>query len=218
MWQVTGRDRCYHSSALEDWIHSKYAAAGIEDAAELTIERTARIFEVDWQLHSGESKAIWDDEYALIFIHEGLSLPEQREVFFHELCHPLKHSGNQYRLGRPFVELQEFQASRFQLYASMPYPYIRKFLCGSADDDSSLAVILARELTLPIGLVESRLNQIHGRVRQAEDVYAVAKRAQRRERDELDSRTVAIAMESPTSYGPETERLLAQLHRQLRKN
>jgi len=51
---------------------------------------------------------------------------EQREVFFHELCHLLRHCGNQYKnMPKAFRELQEWDAEHFTRYAAIPFHMLK---------------------------------------------------------------------------------------------
>lgn len=112
----------------------------------------------------GPDRAIWDDEnnVAVIFLHKDHSPIQKREIFFHELCHPLRHCGSQENMySDEFLMMQEIQAEQFQLYASMPFFMICKY-CHYNDH---LASTLASEFHVSQKLVECRLQQIESRIR-----------------------------------------------------
>jgi Zn-dependent peptidase ImmA (M78 family) len=63
-----------------------------------------------------------DGNFKLIHLNQFLSVEAQREIFFHELCHILRHVGFQYNLmPNAFRELQEWDANHFTRYAAIPF-------------------------------------------------------------------------------------------------
>ncbi|WP_342547684.1 ImmA/IrrE family metallo-endopeptidase [Paenibacillus sp. FSL P2-0089] len=62
----------------------------------------------------------------IIFLNDHKSSFEQRDDFLHELCHLLRHAGNQATLPSPFVQYQEEDAELFVLYASLPFFMIKE--------------------------------------------------------------------------------------------
>lgn len=91
--------------------------------------------------------------------------------FFHELCHPLKHVGNQQRMPHAFHDLQEIQAGLFQLYAALPFYLIIHY--EDVLHSSHAVPLLAYEFRLPPGLVQRRLEQIATRIRKAQEEQAI---------------------------------------------
>lgn len=118
----------------------------------------ASIFHVELVRWSGHSHARWDDDFRVIFLSEHLDEEHAREVFFHELCHPLKHVGNQQRMPHAFHDLQEIQAGLFQLYAALSFYLIIHY--EDVLHSSHAVPLLAYEFRLPPGLVQRRLEQI----------------------------------------------------------
>ncbi len=53
-------------------------------------------------------------------IDKRLSKQEQWQDFAHELCHVVKHYGNQFDMHRLFRELQEYQANSFMYHFCVP--------------------------------------------------------------------------------------------------
>jgi len=65
-------------------------------------------------------------KFKLINLNNMLDLKKQREVFFHEWCHLLRHYGNQYRrMPKAFKELQEWDAEHFTRYAAIPFHMLK---------------------------------------------------------------------------------------------
>lgn len=120
--------KLYKPTDLEKFITKKYKDNGIIYPFDLEIERIADIFEVEVKYYNGKPFAQWEDKiYSFIFLNIEMSKEQQREVFFHELCHPFQHAGNQRKMPELFKALQETQAGQFQLYAAMPIFLLDEF-------------------------------------------------------------------------------------------
>jgi hypothetical protein len=63
--------------------------------------------------------------YRGITIDTRESIEVQREMFFHELCHILRHCGVQSMMPAAFREMQERDARHFTRYAAIPYHMIK---------------------------------------------------------------------------------------------
>ncbi|MGE1095750.1 ImmA/IrrE family metallo-endopeptidase [Bacillus altitudinis] len=77
-----------------------------------------------------------------IIIDNRLSPQEQWQDFGHELCHALRHEGNQLIMPPLFRELQEMQAKRFAYNFCIPTFMLRKIKLTTENDlikDISLA-------------------------------------------------------------------------------
>jgi Zn-dependent peptidase ImmA (M78 family) len=62
----------------------------------------------------------------MILLNSNLSKEIKWQEFAHELCHLLRHAGNQNALPFPFVQLQESQANSFALHFFIPTFMIEK--------------------------------------------------------------------------------------------
>ncbi|MFD0682423.1 MULTISPECIES: ImmA/IrrE family metallo-endopeptidase [unclassified Paenibacillus] len=154
----------YKATVQEDWINNLYLANGIHYASDMDVDQIATIFSTQVITTTGESKVIWDEDFCLIFINENTSLEEKREHFFHELSHPVQHSGRQEKMPRAFVELQETQAAHFQLYAAMPIYIVEKY--REISRKPSFLKILSEEFKLSLTFVQKRMDQIKRRIYQ----------------------------------------------------
>ncbi|WGV57973.1 ImmA/IrrE family metallo-endopeptidase [Brevibacillus brevis] len=52
----------------------------------------------------------------------------QREPFYHELYHILRHAGQQIMMPASFRELQESEARNFTMYAAMPLHMLKNYV------------------------------------------------------------------------------------------
>lgn len=62
-----------------------------------------------------------------ITIDKRLPTKVQRERFYHELCHILRHAGRQIMMPEAFLELQEWDAKNFTRYAALPLHMLTAF-------------------------------------------------------------------------------------------
>ena len=194
----------YQTTPLEEWIESHYQSIGIYSPCDLDIDNIAHSFGAEVVYMPGaKEEAIWDDEKVAIFLNSDKPNEEIREAFFHELCHPLRHSGNQLMLPRIFRELQETQANQFQLYAAMPFFMIRQM---RFQDGSNIIYLLSEEFRVTHKLASHRLDQIRRRIYygQAREEFVKKLRSQ-------------YTKAEPQPYSAETIRLLEQLKRQVAK-
>ncbi|PAE96742.1 ImmA/IrrE family metallo-endopeptidase [Shouchella clausii] len=109
-----------YTTQREIIISNRMKSLGICSASDLSYENLCTVFNIDILYHDCQSKCIFEDDYALIFLDNRLSYYEQRRVFFHELAHYLYHYGNQRKMPKPLLSLQEEQASYISLYLAMP--------------------------------------------------------------------------------------------------
>lgn len=113
--------RWYKPTESELLISKLYQTFGIRSPADIDLELIAWIWNVELEIREGKPFTTWENDSAVIFLSRELSEVENRAVFFHELCHPVKHAGAQDDLPELFRELQEIQAERFQLISAMPF-------------------------------------------------------------------------------------------------
>jgi hypothetical protein len=189
----------YKPTELELRINYHYQENGLIYAADMNLERIAAIFNIEIKYYEGPNFAHWkEEEYSFIFINAFLCEQQRREVFFHELSHPLMHYGDQGSMHDLFKELQEIQAGHFQLYASMPIYMVQEF---AGLPSSQLEKVLSEEFCLPLTLVKTRIEQIDNRIRRAQ----------------MDRRFLAATRnrKRPVSQDPEVNRIMQQLYHQV---
>ncbi|WP_236611096.1 ImmA/IrrE family metallo-endopeptidase [Halalkalibacterium ligniniphilum] len=67
------------------------------------------------------------EEIKLIAVNSTLEKEVQREQFYHELAHILRHARRQIMMPKAFRELQEWDANNFTRYAALPLHMLREF-------------------------------------------------------------------------------------------
>lgn len=117
----------YEPTVLEEWVENFYIEHDIRTPFDLTIDNISATLGIGVTFAPGiHDEAIFDEDYTHVFINSLHSPQRQWEIFCHELCHSLRHIGNQLMMPNTFRELQETQANSFQLYAALPFFMIRR--------------------------------------------------------------------------------------------
>lgn len=82
-------------SRFEDFIENLYIKISITSPEQLNIELIARGLDIEVEYSHKKSKFAEIDSIMMIRLNENLSKAEQWQELAHEVCHLLKHSGNQ---------------------------------------------------------------------------------------------------------------------------
>ncbi|KQL40783.1 hypothetical protein AN962_12965 [Bacillus sp. FJAT-21955] len=127
-----------NTTHLDDWIEAFYHQINIKNPSELDLLDIAYRSNLKVEFLNISSRY-----YAgTIIIDNRLSPQEQWQDFGHELCHALRHEGNQLIMPPLFRELQEMQAKRFAYKFCIPTFMLRKIKLTTENDlikDISLA-------------------------------------------------------------------------------
>ncbi|AMA72737.1 hypothetical protein ACH33_07645 [Aneurinibacillus sp. XH2] len=157
----------YRKTELETWIEEQFKEVGILEPRDLKISNIARQFGVEIEyMPYAPSNAIWDDDTVVVFIDSMKSDAEQKEIFYHELCHPLLHEGNQKNMSPFFRKLQEFQAEQFLMYAALPFFMINRFEIPY--EEKGMVALLTQVFEVTPELAKRRVKQIRRRIFQTQ--------------------------------------------------
>lgn len=146
----------YLTTTLEDAVTNFYKRLGIytpEHICERYISQKLHIY-LEFKPKPSYHQVIGN--YRKIIISDYKSPEEQRVIYFHELCHILRHAGNQLFMPKAFRELQEWDASNFTRYATIPY-HMLKYIDFQSDNVISHAAEL---FSVPEYIAKDRLEQI----------------------------------------------------------
>lgn len=149
----------YRTTPLEDWVIAFYKRIGIKKPADLQIDVIAERCNVILLSKETESYYIMNDYMRIVIVDSRLPFEQQRESFFHELCHILRHEGMQGIMPPLFRDWQEWDAVNFTKYAAIPLhmlQYIRL--------DRDPIVEMSRLFKVTPELCQKRLEQIHNRM------------------------------------------------------
>lgn len=120
-------DLSYTPTPLETWISQFYKQLGITTPEELDEHRIARSLGIHLFYKEVPSMAYEFGRFKSITIDKRLPSLMQREHFYHELCHILRHSGRQLMMPAAFRELQEWDARNFTRYAALPLHMLKNY-------------------------------------------------------------------------------------------
>lgn len=112
--------KLYMTTALEDWVTSFYLRMEIKNPTDILEMNIARRNEIFIKRSKMPSKYDVVGRFRCITIDIRKDKLLQREIFFHELCHILRHAGKQGILPEAFRKLQEWDARNFVRYAAIP--------------------------------------------------------------------------------------------------
>lgn len=119
--------KMYMTTALEDWVTSFYLRIGIKNPLDISESYIAKRCEIFIKKDKIPSRYDVVGRFRSITIDSRKDKLIQREIFFHELCHILRHSGRQGIMPEAFRELQEWDARNFVKYAAIP-THMLKFI------------------------------------------------------------------------------------------
>jgi Zn-dependent peptidase ImmA (M78 family) len=156
----------YTLTEFERKIEKMYKERNILTPEDLNLQNVAKEFNVKLRFSDqGPQRAIWDEEFSVIFIDPNKTEEKQREAFFHELGHPILHCGNQTKdMNRKFRELQEAQANQFQLYAAIPFFMLKELELPKYE--YQILKLIQSVFKVPESLAKKRLEQIKRRILQ----------------------------------------------------
>ncbi|USB34538.1 ImmA/IrrE family metallo-endopeptidase [Paenibacillus sp. YPG26] len=195
----------YYETELEQWISSRYIQHGILCPSDLDIDEVSTAFKVDLVEYEGPPFSC--NMTDVIFLPKGIDTLTKRLVYFHELCHVLRHAGNQRQMPELFLQQQEIEAERFIQYAAAPFYMIKELPLGESQKEA--VELIASEFTLPYKFSYARLLQIQNRILNQITAQENA-RIPGGNRNERDAQELCIQSE-------ETQRIMTQLSRQLSK-
>lgn len=151
----------YFPTALELWVVNMFKRIGIYTPHDLEEKAIADFLRIFLYYKSLPTTSYENGHFRSITIDQRLPLDVQREAFYHELCHILRHSGWQTGLMPiTFKEFQEWDAINFTRYAAIPFHMLRHFDLMDPD----IIPLLADAFKVTPELCQERLNKIMGNV------------------------------------------------------
>ncbi|KZN99394.1 ImmA/IrrE family metallo-endopeptidase [Pseudobacillus badius] len=149
----------YHTTPLEDWVTQLYIKLEIFHPSQIDeefIAKKLRIF-----LHRKPRPSFFEivGNYLGITIDCRATQEKQREMFFHELCHILRHCGQQSIMPKAFRDLQEWDAQNFVKYAAIPHHLFKYIDFNQHDLEQHMAELFG----VSTELCKTRIEQIKNR-------------------------------------------------------
>ncbi|WP_010279822.1 ImmA/IrrE family metallo-endopeptidase [Paenibacillus senegalensis] len=155
----------YKCTPFEQWIEDVFLRYSIIQPQHLCIDYVARKFNI-WVYYRKFNSAHFQLGRGLysVNIDARLTKEEQWEDFLHELCHVLRHEGNQLVMAESFRRWQEQDANHFVPYAAMPFFMLKRLEIPQQKEDILDLFIHTFKVTRT--LAEKRLEQIQRRILQ----------------------------------------------------
>lgn len=152
----------YIMTQIEEYQETLYRRIGVCHLSHLTIEEVASRLNVWLYFGPIGSKAleVRPGMYS-VHIDSRLNQQEQWLDFLHELCHLLRHAGDQSIMPEQFTRAQESEADAFMLYAAMPISMIRRLHLPASFD--GCVELLANEFHVPVDAAARRMEQLQRR-------------------------------------------------------
>ncbi|GGC97397.1 hypothetical protein GCM10007216_30220 [Thalassobacillus devorans] len=150
----------YTTTALEDIVTQWYIQHEFFHPEDLDIKDIGWENEISLQFRPIQASYIRIGNIKSIVVDSRLPNVVQREQFFHELCHALRHAGCQSMMPKDFYELQERDAKHFTLYAALPSHMIQDYSLHSPN----IIEQWSKDFKIPSYLCAERLEQIKRRV------------------------------------------------------
>jgi Zn-dependent peptidase ImmA (M78 family) len=115
----------YTYTPLEEFVFNLYRKLSIAVPEEINMNGIAKKLNIQLHYYDDGSVAVEDDGIHHILIDERLSQAQQWQDFGHELCHSLRHYGNQLLMSEKdllhsFLQLQESQSDNFMYHFCVP--------------------------------------------------------------------------------------------------
>lgn len=155
----------YKETVLEQMINELYLKNCIRTHEDLNdIEAIAESF--DSEIFYDTCKPFSDNERRVIFLNKKDSNISIRLNFFHELCHVIRHFGDQRNMPNLFKEAQEAEAQQFVLYAAIPFFMLQSL--PIPDRRGEAIQYIAKIFHVTPKFSKQRLDQIDRRILQGE--------------------------------------------------
>ncbi|MCM3538456.1 ImmA/IrrE family metallo-endopeptidase [Priestia endophytica] len=146
----------YVPSHMEEQISKEYIKRDILKPSDLTVSNIAERFGIEIFHYPYASFSIKRKNQHFMFLDTGLPTMQFKLLFSHELCHIIRHAGEQDRIPPSFKELQEWEAKNFIKYATIPYHMVHYV----KEEDISYTAEL---FDVPLPLCKERLINLAGR-------------------------------------------------------
>lgn len=145
----------YQPTAADVWICDVYSEHGFY----LDFHLIAAFWGIQVIYNAVPAFSYWSVGLSIISLDNRTSPERQRADFYHELGHIALHDGRQTGLHPLMVQLQEWQARRFQIVAAMPYA----LLPPPRRTWGEYALLLSEMFAVPADVAARRVDMIRAR-------------------------------------------------------
>ncbi|MEY9095371.1 ImmA/IrrE family metallo-endopeptidase [Paenibacillus sp. RC84] len=154
----------YKKTPLEDEVESIYLISGILNPNQLTIEEIAPRLGIWVYFRDMETSIFERDGLYSVVIDKRDDPTMQWKKFLHEVCHKLRHVGNQFLLPPELAKWMDQEANNFSQYAAMPFFMIKEMELPKTEKE--IIELLMREFRVTYHMAARRVEQIRLRILQ----------------------------------------------------
>lgn len=146
----------YYPTHLENWVCTNYLRHQVLSPEDLHLDNLCYSYRIFIKKFPKQSTSWTMGNYKEVILNSTIDIKEQREDFYHEMCHLLRHAGHQMMMPKAFRELQEWDANNFVRYAAIPIHMLREFDFY----DENIIEILSDRFQVTEKLCQERLEKI----------------------------------------------------------
>lgn len=196
----------YTYTYLEDFIRDLYQSLSIHVPTDIDMFEIARQLNIKLHFYDDGSTAVYQNGILRIFIDERISPQEQWQDFGHELCHLLKHYGNQLvlstGLSTELIKLQEYQADNFMHQFCVPTFMLLNYQVNDFCNINDGITFVSNVFNVTEEFARRRLIHFRNQILQAKW-------------DEKHRKQMEALYPKAPPYSNETNQILAKLYSQL---
>ncbi|WP_052343611.1 ImmA/IrrE family metallo-endopeptidase [Bacillus massiliigorillae] len=193
----------YIFTQLEEDIRDFYHTLSITNPHEIDMYHIANTFDI-WIEYENEKSDLIETTNGMftISLDNRLTTQEQWQDFGHEFGHYVKHVGKQHKLRKHFRDLQEYQADNFMYQFCVPTFMLFNYQTANYLNIESGITFVSEKFNVTEEFAKNRLIHYRNQLMQAKA-------------DEEHRMYMETLYPKAPPYSKETNRILAQLHRQL---
>lgn len=190
----------YQTTIIEDWVKNFYYSIDIYQPRQLDLEEIAARLGILVHYKNFSSR-VYSGE---IILDNRLSLQEQWEDFGHELCHVLRHYGNQTYMTISFLDHQEAQANNFALHFCVPtFMLLRNEIINYLNIEDGIEFV-TETFNVTENFAKKRLMHFRNQLQQSISDHHFRKKM-----------SLLYPKADPNNWSDETKSLLDKLNRQM---
>lgn len=166
------RELTYNYTPLEDYVKNLYHRLSIFVPTDIDMFYICDQLNIHLHFYDDGSVALEHEDTPHIFIDQRLTTMEQWQDFGHELCHILKHHGNQLYLSsnqsNSFIKLQEYQAENFMYQFCVPTFMLQNYDIANFQTNNECIEFISTVFHVTHEFAEDRLIRYKRKLLQAE--------------------------------------------------
>lgn len=152
--------KLYKPTTLEEYISELFIRLRILEPQHIDENYISKKLNIHLEYSLQKPYAYEDDDIKIINLYMNSTKKEQREQFYHELCHHLRHAGYQLVTNKLFREWQEWDSNKFVLLAAIPYHMLNHISLNDCLEINKLS----NTFGVPEELCEKRVEYIYNRI------------------------------------------------------